>query len=144
MVSGQQSHWIFWSIPVPMFWSFLVININNMEEYSITKYSARRKFYDTLIINNKISKSQLTYIRGNFTTPSPMPLTKSFVIGEQERDELELFRNRVRFFLSKYFLNHVSNWQANNSTYMVRLHSIQPILRIYDLNYHLTSLNISG
>ena len=65
------------------FWSFLWINRNIMEEYSITDYSTRSKFYDTLIINKKCSKSQLTYIGGNFTTPSTMSPTKSFIIGEQ-------------------------------------------------------------
>ena len=71
--------------------SFLGINMNNMEEYSITNYSMRSKFYDTLIIDNKFSKSQLTYIGGNFTAPSPIPPTNSFIIGEKVRDELEIF-----------------------------------------------------
>ena len=71
--------------------SFLGINMNIMEEYSITKYSVRRKFYDTLIINKNISKSQLTYIGGNFTSPSPIPSTNSIVICEKERDELDIF-----------------------------------------------------
>ena len=64
-------------------WSFLGINMNNMEECSITNYSARRKFYDTLIIDNKFSEYQLTYIGGNFTTPSPIPPTNSFTISEK-------------------------------------------------------------
>ena len=71
--------------------SFLGINMNNIEEYSITNYSARSKFYDTLIIDNKFSKSQLTYIGGNFTALSPIPPTNSLVIGEKVRDGLEIF-----------------------------------------------------
>ena len=65
--------------------------MNNMEEYSITNYSMRSKFYDTLIIDNKFSKSQLTYIGGNFTALSPIPPTNSLVIGEKVRDGLEIF-----------------------------------------------------
>ena len=63
--------------------SFLGINMNNMEEYSITNYSVRSKLYDTIIIDSKIFNSQITYIGGNFTTPSPIPPTNSFVIGEK-------------------------------------------------------------
>ena len=33
---------------------FLGINMNNMEEYSITNYSVRSKLYDTIIIDNKL------------------------------------------------------------------------------------------
>ena len=62
---------------------FLGINMNNMEEYSITNYSVRSKLYDTIIIDNKNFNSQITYIGGNFTTPSPIPPTNSFVIGEK-------------------------------------------------------------
>ena len=123
-------------------WIFLEINMNIMEEYNITNYYERSKFYDILIIDNNFSKYQLTYIGGNFTTPSTIPPTKYFIIGEKERDELELFWNKMRFCF-KIFPNRASNWQASNSTYLVILHPIQPILTIYNICYHLTSLNTS-
>ena len=54
-----------------------------MEEHSIINYPVRSKFYDTLIIDNKLFKFQLTYTEGNFTTPYPILPTKSFLIGEK-------------------------------------------------------------
>ena len=62
--------------------------MNNMEEYSITNYYVRSKLYDILTIDNKFSRSQLTYIEGNFTTPYAIPPTKSFIIGEKRKKQI--------------------------------------------------------